>query len=59
MNKIITAGIDSGSLSTDVVILDENVEILSYSIVPTGASILNSANKAFLQAMDSAGIAEK
>lgn len=55
-DKKIVAGIDSGSLSTDVVILDEDYNILSYSIVPTGASIVESANRAFLQAIERAGI---
>ncbi|ADL68492.1 CoA-substrate-specific enzyme activase [Thermoanaerobacterium thermosaccharolyticum DSM 571] len=54
--KTIVAGIDSGSLSTDVVILDEDYNILSYSIVPTGASIVDSANKAFSQSLKRAGI---
>ncbi|SHF45247.1 benzoyl-CoA reductase, bcr type, subunit D [Caldanaerobius fijiensis DSM 17918] len=54
--KRIVAGVDSGSLSTDVVILDEDYNILSYSVVPTGASIVESANKAFSQAIEKAGI---
>ncbi|TZE81867.1 acyl-CoA dehydratase activase [Calorimonas adulescens] len=54
--KKIVAGIDSGSLSTDVVILDEDYNILSYSVMPTGASIVESADRAFSQAIEKAGI---
>ncbi|WP_026485779.1 acyl-CoA dehydratase activase [Caldanaerobius polysaccharolyticus] len=54
--KKIVAGVDSGSLSTDVVILDEDYNILSYSVVPTGASIVESADRAFSQAIEKAGI---
>ncbi|HHV72782.1 MAG TPA: 3-hydroxyacyl-ACP dehydratase, partial [Clostridia bacterium] len=57
-NKIV-AGIDSGSLSTNVVILDGNKNILSYSIVRTGAKSLDSAYRAFQEALEKANLTEK
>ncbi|WP_075859699.1 acyl-CoA dehydratase activase [Carboxydothermus pertinax] len=53
------AGIDSGSTSTNVVIIDENKNIISYSIIPTGPKALESAFKAFEIALNNAGIKEK
>ncbi|NYE57086.1 acyl-CoA dehydratase activase [Carboxydothermus ferrireducens] len=53
------AGIDSGSTSTNVVIIDENRNIMSYSIIPTGPKALESAFKAFEIALNNAGIKEK
>lgn len=50
-------GVDSGSLSTNVVILSESKKILSYAIVPTGPSIVDSAEKAFAEALKAAGLA--
>lgn len=41
------AGIDIGSQSTDVVIIDNNKEIVSYSIIPSGAVHIDAALKAF------------
>ncbi|MGI6112750.1 MAG: acyl-CoA dehydratase activase [Mahellales bacterium] len=49
-------GIDSGSLSTNAVILNGQREILSYSIIPTGAKSVDSAVKAFDDALEKAGI---
>ena len=40
-----TAGIDSGSTSTDVVILDQNGKIKSTMIIPTGGGAMMSAEK--------------
>ena len=39
------AGIDSGSTSTDVVILDQNGKIKSTMIIPTGGGAMMSAEK--------------
>ncbi len=51
------AGIDVGSLSTDVVILDgEKRRIAGYSIVRTGASSTGAAEEALEGALTSAGI---
>nr|WP_222926246.1 acyl-CoA dehydratase activase [Fervidicola ferrireducens] len=52
------AGIDSGSTSANVVIIDENKNIISYSIVPTGPKALESARKAFELALKDAGLKE-
>jgi predicted CoA-substrate-specific enzyme activase len=55
-NNLIVAGIDSGSTSTAVVIIDSDGNILGYSIVPTGAKSIESAYKALDEALKSAGI---
>lgn len=52
----IVAGIDSGSTTTNVVIMDSNKKILSYSIVKTGAKSRNGAESAMKEALDKAGI---
>lgn len=52
----IVAGIDSGSTSTNVVILNNHKEILSYSVMRTGAKSLDSALKAFEEALEKSGI---
>lgn len=52
-------GVDSGSTSTNVVIIDENKNIISYSIIPTGPKALESAFKAFEIALNSAGLQKK
>jgi len=52
------AGIDSGSTSTNVVILNENKEIVSYSICLTGAKSLDSVYRAFNEALEKAGLQE-
>ncbi|MCX7796554.1 MAG: acyl-CoA dehydratase activase [bacterium] len=54
--KLIVAGIDSGSTSTNVVILDSDRKILGYSILPTGAKSLESAYKALEEALKMAKI---
>ncbi|MCG0274894.1 MAG: acyl-CoA dehydratase activase [Thermosediminibacteraceae bacterium] len=53
------AGIDSGSTSANVVIIDENKNIISYSIVPTGPKAVESARQAFELALKSAGLKEE
>jgi predicted CoA-substrate-specific enzyme activase len=50
------AGVDSGSTSTNVVILDDNKNIVAYSIVPTGAMAIDSAKKAYEIALKKAGL---
>ena len=50
------AGIDVGSLSTDVVILDEKGVVAGYSIIQTGANSTEAAEKALAGALDKAGI---
>ena len=51
-----TAGIDSGSTSTDVVILDQNGKIKSTMIIPTGGGAMMSAEKSLELAVEKAGI---
>lgn len=50
------AGIDSGSATTDVVILDEKKTLLAKVILPTGAGASNGAAKALDQALAQAGL---
>jgi len=50
------AGIDVGSLSTDVVIIDEAARVAGYSIVTTGARSTTAADKALTAALEKAGI---
>ena len=50
------AGIDSGSTSTDVVILNQNGKIKSTMIIPTGGGAMLSAEKSLDQAVEKAGI---
>lgn len=46
------AGIDSGSTSTDVVILDQDGKIKSTMIIPTGGGAMMSAEKSLEQAVE-------
>ena len=50
------AGIDSGSTSTDVVILDQDNKIKSTMIIPTGGGAMLSAEKSLELAVEKAGI---
>ena len=50
------AGIDSGSATTDVVILDQDKQIVSKVILPTGAGASNGAQRALDQALQQAGL---
>ncbi len=52
------AGIDSGSASTDAVILDEKLEIVGSAVIPTGMSASRSARLALQTALKQAGIPE-
>lgn len=51
-------GIDSGSLSTDAVIISNN-QVVGYSIVPTGASNRAAAKRAWSEALEKSGLDEK
>lgn len=57
-NAQYAAGIDSGSASTDAVILDRSGKICGWAIVPTGAGAATGARQALEQALAMAGIAE-
>ncbi|MCD8197245.1 MAG: acyl-CoA dehydratase activase [Lachnospiraceae bacterium] len=51
MGKGYFAGIDSGSTSTDVVILDRNLDIVAEVIMPTGAGAALGAERALEEAL--------
>lgn len=59
MGKGFVAGIDSGSTSTDVVILDKEKNIVTGIILPTGAGAAIGAERALEQALDSANLARE
>lgn len=56
MGKGYFAGIDSGSTSTDVVILNKNHEIVTSIILPTGAGAAIGADRALAEALKEAGL---
>ncbi len=56
MGKGYFAGIDSGSTSTDVVILDRDQNMVAGVILPTGAGAALGAERALEQALDAAGL---
>ncbi|MGN1014974.1 MAG: acyl-CoA dehydratase activase [Butyricicoccus sp.] len=49
------AGIDSGSTTTNMVVMDENRQLLASAIVRTGAKAQNGAKAAFQQVCDALG----
>ena len=51
------AGVDSGSASTDAVILDREKHIVGWAILPTGAGAAAGAEKALSAALEKAGLA--
>lgn len=57
MGKGYFAGIDSGSTSTDVVILDKDKKMVTGVILPTGAGAAVGAERALEQALEQAGLA--
>lgn len=59
VRSCLVAGIDSGSTSTNVVIMDADRNIISYSVVRTGARSIDSARKAFEEALRKADVTEK
>lgn len=56
MGKGYFAGIDSGSTSTDVVILDKEKQMVTGVILPTGAGAAVGAERALEQALEQAGL---
>lgn len=54
--NMFVAGIDSGSTSTDVVILDENKKIKASVIIPTGGGANISAEEALREALEKADL---
>ena len=57
-NAQYAAGIDSGSATTDVVILDQDRTIVAKVILPTGAGASNGAQRALDQALQQAGLTQ-
>ena len=55
----LVAGIDSGSTSTDVVIMNGKREIVASAIIPTRGSASASAERSLQEALDQAGIPRK
>ena len=55
---IYIAGIDSGSTSTDAIIIDENANIIGRSIVATGIGATQSADKALQIALEDAHLSK-
>lgn len=55
-DTLYTLGIDSGSTSTNAVILDENKNIRAFSVVRTGAKSSQSAKTAFAEVLNKAGL---
>ncbi len=53
---VYTAGIDSGSTSTDAVIMNADRKILGRAIIPTGAGAVNTASRALETALSEAGL---
>lgn len=51
-----TAGVDSGSTSTDAVIMDRKHHILGYAVLPTGSGAAAGAERALNQALSKAGV---
>lgn len=54
--KGLYTGIDSGSTSTDVVIIDRDKNIIAQSILPTGAGAAAGADRALDEALAQAGL---
>ena len=53
---VYTAGVDSGSASTDAVILDGEGKLIGWSIVRTGSGAASGAQKALDEALEMAGL---
>ena len=53
------AGIDSGSTSTNAVIIDDKKNIVSFATVPTGVKVAESAREALDEALQKAGLEMK
>lgn len=58
-NKIYVLGIDSGSTSTNAVIIDGKKHIIADDTIPTGAKVSESAEKIRSKVTSKAGLAEK
>src|SRR5687767_1946198 len=52
------AGVDVGSTQTKAVIVDSVGRLTGRSLIPTGANVIQAANQAFQEALDSALVRE-
>lgn len=59
LDRFYVAGVDVGSLSTDLVIMDEKKNVIAWSVVPTGANGADAANRALESALRSAAISRE
>lgn len=57
--QMIVLGIDSGSTSTNAVVMDQNKKILAYQVIRTGAKSGLSCLKARQQVLEAAGLSEQ
>jgi predicted CoA-substrate-specific enzyme activase len=55
---VLVAGVDVGSTQTKAVILDEQRSIRGRGIMPTGASVVRAAERAFRVAVEQSGVLE-
>jgi predicted CoA-substrate-specific enzyme activase len=53
------AGVDVGSTQTKAVILDEARNIVSRSLIDTGANVVQAAEKSYLDALEKSGLDER
>lgn len=58
-HPVYVAGVDSGSASTDAVIMDENRNILARAIVPTGGGAKKGADTVLHLVLEQAGLKEE
>lgn len=58
-NKMYVLGIDSGSTSTNAVIMDENRKLISFSVVRTGAKSGESAERILKQILKKANLSRE
>ena len=57
--KMYVLGIDSGSTSTNAVIMNEKREMIAFAVVRTGAKSGDSANRVLQEVLDKAGLEQK
>jgi len=53
------AGVDVGSTQTKAVIIDEDREIVSRSLIDTGANVVKAAENVYLEALKKSGVQEE
>src|SRR5579872_6906185 len=53
------AGVDVGSTQTKAIVLDERGEIVGRSLIDTGANVVVAAERAYAEALHTAGVPEQ